>query len=72
MVGVIRGALRRGTYRRPEFTIDGPLAIEDGRHPMLEEQASAAGGEGVRPGAVSLRAHSVTSVAVHKHLLVRE
>ena len=26
-----------GTYVRPEFTVDGPLVIEDGRHPMLED-----------------------------------
>ena len=24
-------------YTRPDFTADGPLAVEDGRHPMLEE-----------------------------------
>eukprot|EP00897_Mesotaenium_endlicherianum_P005294 jgi/Mesen1/4793/ME000243S03968 len=26
-----------GTYKRPEFTEDGPLAIEAGRHPVVEK-----------------------------------
>jgi DNA mismatch repair protein MSH4 len=26
----------RGVYTRPEFTAAGPLAVEEGRHPMLE------------------------------------